>query len=206
MRSRLAAVSGTNRQLLDTASVIGRAFDFDTLQQASGRGEEESVVALEELIAQGLVKDVVGSEPSGSLLYDFSHEQLRSVVYQETSLARRRLLHRRVGEALVSRPRNRPEPGPSAGAVAQHFRAAGRDAKAAHYFKLAGDHARGLFANAEALGHYRSALALGHAEAAALHEAIGDLETLMGEYAEAIASYETGAALGGSRYVLRDRR
>ena len=52
--SRLDTASETGRQLLSTAAVIGRSFDFDTLREVSGRSEEETVTALEELIAQGL--------------------------------------------------------------------------------------------------------------------------------------------------------
>src|SRR5260370_29239396 len=73
-------------------------------------------------------------------------------------------------------------PGSMAGQIAFHYRRAGHDAQAAEYFQLAGEHARGLYANAEALSHFRAALALGHPAAASLHEAIGDLLTLAGQY------------------------
>jgi tetratricopeptide (TPR) repeat protein len=135
--------------------------------------------------------------------YDFNHEKLRSLVYEETSLARRRLLHRRVAEALSARAKR--QSGTQAGAesslgamasqIAQHYQQSGRDAEAAEYFRLAGEHARALFANAEALGHFRAALALGHPAGAALHQAIGDLLTLSGAYEAALTSYETAAAL-----------
>jgi tetratricopeptide (TPR) repeat protein len=72
---------------------------------------------------------------------------------------------------------------------------AGQEDAAAEYYRQAGDHARTLYANAEALAHLNTALALGHPEAAALHEAIGDLQTLTGEYGAALDSYETAAAL-----------
>ena len=196
LHSRLAAVSGTARQLLDAGAVIGRSFDFGTLQKASGRGDEETIVALEALIAQGLVNETKGSDVTGDLTYDFSHEQLRALVYEEISLARCRLLHRRVAEAQVSRSRGRRDSGSFASLIAQHYRLAGQDSEAADYFRLAGDHARALFANVEASSHYRSALVLGHSDAGALHEAIGDLQTLIGEYDAAITSYETAAALG----------
>ena len=79
--------------------------------------------------------------------------------------------------------------------AAFHLAAAGDDAAAAERYRVAGDHARRLFANSEALGHYRASLALGLVDAASLHEAIGDLETLAGNYGAAFASYETAAAL-----------
>jgi DNA-binding SARP family transcriptional activator len=195
INSRLNTVSETGRQLLSTAAVIGRSFDFDTLREVSGRGEEETVIALEELIAQGLIEEVRGGDGEQSLNYDFSHERLRALVYEETSLARRRLLHRRVAEALIGHTRENRAIGLLAGQIAYHYQMAGNEPMAAEYFKLAGERARSLYANAEALAHLQMALALGHPDAAALHESIGDLYTLLGEYGNALKSYETAAAL-----------
>lgn len=194
LHSRLAPVSETGWQLLTTAAVIGRAFDFDTLRDASGRSEEEAITALEELLGQSLIYELRGDSSNQAINYDFTHEKLRELVYEETSLARRRLLHRRVAEALTSRARGSRE-SPLAGLIASHYRLAGNDASAAHYYQLAGERARALYANAEALNHFQTALALGHPDPAALHEAIGDLHTLQGEYSAALRSYETAAAL-----------
>ena len=163
LRSRLAAVSETGWQLLTTAAAIGRSFDFDTLRTASGRSDEETVTGLEALIGQGLVVEArklemrdwrLESKKSTAIsnlqslvsapIYDFSHEKLRALVYEETSLARRRLLHRRVAEALAGHGHGRRELGALAGQIAQHYRQAGQEALAADYFKLAGEHARAL--------------------------------------------------------------
>lgn len=192
--ARLRTIDETGWQLLHTAAVIGRSFDYDTLHAASGRSDEETIGGLEKLIAAGIVNevtDVAGSEPA----YDFSHEKLRALVYEQMSLARRRLLHRRVAEALSAQPRRQAGAnlGALAGQIAQHYQLAGRDVEAAEHFKLAGEHARALYANGEALAHFRAALALGHPEAASLHEAIGDLLTLQGSYEAAIGSYHDAA-------------
>lgn len=195
LHSRLAGVSETGGQILNTAAVIGRSFDFDTLRAASGRSDEEVIAALEELIGLGLVEEVKNSGSQSGLDYDFSHEKLRTLVYEETSMARRRLLHRRVAEALFARPRSQRDVGTVAGQVAAHYLAAGQDDEAAEYFRLAGIHARSLYANTEALTSFRAALALGHPAAAILHEEVGDLQTLLGEYSAAVTSYETAAAL-----------
>jgi predicted ATPase/DNA-binding SARP family transcriptional activator len=207
LTARLRHLDQAGLQILSTAAVIGRSFDFDTLQAASGRSEEESIAALEQLIAARLVAEIGGGKPPGgartrdlsvdlySPTYDFSHEKLRNLVYEETSLARRRLLHRRIAEAFIARLRTTRDAGALAGQIAHHCRMAGQEDVAAEYYRQAGDHARTLYANAEALAHLSTALALGHPEAEALHEAIGDLQTLTGEYGTALISYETAAAL-----------
>ncbi|MBA4116953.1 MAG: tetratricopeptide repeat protein, partial [Rubrobacter sp.] len=133
--------------------------------------------------------------------YDFDHDKLRTLVYEETSQARKRLLHRRTAAALSGGARGR-EADALAGQIARHHKLAGQDAEAARYYLMAGDYARGLHANSEALTHYEEALALGHPDDATLHEAIGDLRTRAGEYGAALASYEASASSAGDPGVL----
>src|SRR5205823_212320 len=132
LHSRLIDVSETGWQLLNTAAVIGRSFDFDTLREASGRSEEETVIALEELMAKGIVEEVRSGTGDRALTYDFGHEKLRSLVYEETSLARRRLLHRRVAEVLVNRTRGYRE-GALASRITHHYQQVGNEQAAAEY-------------------------------------------------------------------------
>ena len=197
LHSRLSGVEGTSAQVLAAAAVIGRWFDFETLRAVSGRGEEETIAALEDLLARGLIRELAAS--AGPLpAYDFSHDKLRSQVYDEISLARRRLLHRRVAEALSATVRRQREGNGLLGQIAHHYLMAGDQAAAADYYRRAGERARRLYANAEALAHLRTALALGHPDVAGLHEAIGDLHTTLGEYAAAIQSYEAAEAEAAS--------
>lgn len=191
LHARLAAISETGVQVLATAAVIGRSFDYDTVHAASGRDEEETIAALEHLLARGLIHELPAELPS----YDFYHEKLRALVYGEITLARRRLLHRRVAAALESRARSAAERDALAGRLAQHYQLAGQHAEAAEQFARAGEHARRVYANADALAHFAAALALGHPQPGALHEASGDMHTLLGEYRAALRSYEAAAAL-----------
>lgn len=195
LKARLAVVSETGGQLLSTAAVIGRSFDFDILREASGRSDTETIDGLEKLISQGLILERKTTERGNRLSYDFSHEKLRNLVYQEISLARRRLLHRRVAEALINQSHSPREILARAGQIATHYQQAGMETQAGQYFKMAGEHARFLYANTEALAHFQAALAAGHTDAAGLYEAIGDLQTLQGEYNAALNSYHTAASL-----------
>ena len=192
--ARLARVSQTGRQLLDTAAVIGRSFEYDTLRIASGRSDDETVVALEELLTLGLINEVGRTEPQDGLSFDFNHDQLRSLVYEEISLARRRLLHNRIADSLINHGIRGRRDADHASLIARHFHMAGQNATAAEYFETAGIHARSLFANAEAIAHFRLALQLDHEAIAGLHLAIGDLQVLQGEYSQAQENYEIAAA------------
>jgi DNA-binding SARP family transcriptional activator len=195
LRSRVSGAGEIARQVLAAAAVVGRAFQFETVREASGRSDEESVAAIEELVALGLIDQIRDddSEPS----YDFRHEKIREFVYEDTSQARRRLLHSRAADALIRMALRSPNESRLWLAIANHARLAGRDADAATHFALAGEHSRDVFANAEAIAAFKSALALGHPDPARIHEAIGDLQTLAGEYGAALVSYETAAALCG---------
>ena len=199
--SRLERLGETTLQVLTTAAIIGRGFDFDTVRDAGGRTEDETVKALDDLASAGLIREVgaTAGDPTGrselglaSPTFDFSHEGIRRIVVDDTSTARKRLLHRRVAESLA-RSRRRAEV--ESGAIARHYEAAGDASTAARYYAAAGDRARALFAHSEALSHYRAALGLEHPEPFRIHEAIADVSVLTGDYSSALTSYETAAAL-----------
>jgi DNA-binding SARP family transcriptional activator/Flp pilus assembly protein TadD len=195
LHARLSGVNETATQLLTTAAVLGRSFDFSTLQEVSGRSEAETLSGLERLLGHGLILERAEGDWESEVFYDFTHDKLRELVYENASLTRRRLLHRRVAESLSNQLRGRSEPGNLASLIAHHYELAGQDVVAADYYKQAGEHARALYANAEALSFFQSALAAGYPESSELYEAIGDLQILQGEYSVAISSYETAAAL-----------
>jgi DNA-binding SARP family transcriptional activator/predicted ATPase len=195
LHSRLARVDELARQVLGSAAVIDRTFDFETVWRISGRSELEAVDALDDLVSHGLIEPRAQGEPA-TPTFDFSHHKIRELVYTDMSPARRRVLHRRAAEALQAAS------APPA-SIAGHYRAGGMERDAAELFAAAGWEAGSLYANREAVQHFESALALGHPDAPALHESIGDLRVLMGEYASAAVSYETAAALGMEAAVSR---
>ena len=191
LHERLSAISETAAQVLAAAAVIGRSFDFDAVRVTSGRAEDETVIALEELVSRGIVRELTGAiQPA----FDFSHARLRDAAYERTGLARRRLLHRRVAEVLRAESIGRDGPGRFA-QIAVHEQAAGRDAAAADAYREAGLRSRQVYANREALAHLEMALALGHPDAAGLQVAVGEVRTALGDYAGAIAAFEAAAGL-----------
>ncbi|CAN5658306.1 AAA family ATPase [soil metagenome] len=191
LQARLGPLSQVGRQLLGAAAVIGASFELDSVRAVSGRSEDEAVAALEEVIERGFVVEQSASDSDP--LYDFSHDKVRELVYEQTSAARRRLLHARVADALAGGVRRGTGSG-RPGVVARHYQAAGDLGESAEWYLRAGDEARNLYANGEALSHYGAALANGHPRIGDLHEAMGDLHTLAGEYRRALDSYEAAAA------------
>jgi DNA-binding SARP family transcriptional activator len=192
LEMRLRPLSEIARGLLSVASVIGRAFDLPTLCAAGAIVEEAAVEGLEELLGRGLIAEV----SMAPLRYAFGHERLRTLAYESISQVRRRLFHRRVAMHLVALLGSAPQPGLAA-QIALHAAPAGETALAATHHRLAGDEARTLAANAEAITQYAAALEAGHPERATLHEALGDLRALAGDYAGALADYAAAGAAGG---------
>ncbi len=193
LRSRIASVDEVGRQVLTGAAVIGRSFDLETVLAAAGRGEEETVDGLDALVQRGLIREVAST--GDAIRYDFTHGRLRDVAYEDTSLARRRLLHGRVADALARSGAGLRDASRWA-LMATHATLAGRTAEAAAAHLRAGHQARDVYANPEAQEHYEAALALGHPDTSAIHEALGDLLTLSGDYAGALGHYETAEAQG----------
>ena len=188
LRARLGVASETAAQILAAASVIGRSFDLATVRHASGRSEEETVDALDELLRRGLVREAGTG-------FDFAHGGLRDLAYASTSLTRRRLLHRRVADALRQDLAGSGRDDLARLAlIAAHERDGGREEAAADAFRMAGARAAAIFANREAIEHDEAALALGHPDVAGLRTAIGRLRTRLGDYAGAIAALEAAAA------------
>lgn len=148
LRARLRALTPAARQVADIASVIGPSFDPALVQSASGRSEQDLADALDELAARQIVCETHSSA------YTFTHDKLQEEAYHELSSVRRRLLHRRVGEAMsVLDPL-------AVTALARHFEQAGDWTRAAAYALRAGEAARDVFAHSEARTQFERALVL----------------------------------------------
>ncbi len=142
--ARLAQLSSQAREAVGLAAVIGRAFTFNILAQASSGDEDALVRGLDELWQRRIVRE------QGGDAYDFSHDKLREGAYTALSPARRRLLHRRVFAALQTSDA-------SSAQLAHHALHAGLREETCRYSVAAGDEAMHLFAVRDALIHYEQA-------------------------------------------------
>jgi DNA-binding SARP family transcriptional activator len=197
LRRRVQAASEPTQQMLSTAAVLGSGCDADLLRAVSGRGEAETVEALDEAVHRFLLTEVPPAGGHGPPSYEFPYEALRAVVYEAATLARRRLLHGRAADTLARRYERDPA-ATRAAAVAEHLQRAGRDAEAAGWWWRAAGRARELYAHAEEYAHLRKAEALGY-PAVEVAVALGDVLTVLGRYREALAEFETAAAAGAER-------
>jgi len=185
---RLSRLSEAANEALGHASVLGREFDFDVLQQFCEMGEDKLLSALEETLAAALVTE---QKTASGVSYRFSHALVQETLYGELSIARKQRLHLRAGRALEQARAGRLEP--HVGHLAYHFHQGNDAEKATEYSRQAGDAAARVYAWEEALRHWETALELmeeqggNDEERARLLERLGDVIYLSG------IGYEKGA-------------
>lgn len=145
IRLRMAMTPEETRELLGVVAVVGRSATAELLGVITERPEREVVVALDAACQARLL---VEEAEDG---YRFTHDVIQEVVETDLGTARRKMLHRRVAQALER------EPGPVPIArLAYHYSRSGEHEKAILYLEGAGDHALAMHANAEAEGYYRA--------------------------------------------------
>jgi predicted ATPase len=155
---RLELLSAESREALRLAAVIGLQFDFEVLLEASGVEEERLVGWVEEWLGARLVVEERGGREE---VYQSQHALIRAVLYGGVSRRRQGHLHERVGWALETVcVQDREEPLEE---LAHHFaRARSRAAreKGVEYCLRAGEKARHLNADTEAIQHLQGTLRL----------------------------------------------
>lgn len=152
IQSRLAQLSPTARELARLAAVIGQAFTFELVLQASGQDEEVVVRGLDELWQRRIIHE------RGAHTYDFSHERIRDVAYTEIRPMRRRQLHRQIAMALEQQMVHRRDV--VSGTLAFHYEQAGLLERAVHYYQQAGRIAQERYAYKEASFYLQKGLTL----------------------------------------------
>ncbi len=133
---RLAGLPEQCAELLEAASVIGRDVPVDVLGGVSGI--DDPLTVLEPAVAA----NVIGERPDATGQLRFSHVVVRDALYDQLPPARRKVLHKKVAEALEAGRRG--DPGADVTELALHFSAAaslGDRDKAVHYNRLAGERA-----------------------------------------------------------------
>jgi ABC-type transport system substrate-binding protein/class 3 adenylate cyclase len=151
LQARLDRLDSEAHELLTTAAVIGRSFDLPLLERLLPRAR-----LLPTLSELQWLQLLVEERSLPTLEYRFRHGLVQEVAYGTLVEARRRQLHRRVGEALLEL--HRDSPAEVYGLLARHFADADEPERAVEYLLKAGDAARAVHAEEEAIELYRRAL------------------------------------------------
>lgn len=152
VEARLAMLSGDARAAAEVAAAIGRDFTFDVLAQASDLEEAALVPAIDELWRRHIVR------VQGDDRWDFSHDRIREIAYASIPPARRRLIHRRIAQAMELLFTERLDE--VSGSIAAHLDRGGQPARAIAFFERAAEVATRMLANEEAIRSLTRALAL----------------------------------------------
>ena len=151
LQARLDRLDADARELVTTAAVVGSSFGLPLLERLLPRARLQAT--LSELQWLELVVEVRrGPAPE----YRFRHGLVQEVAYAGLLESDRRRLHLRVGEQLAEL--HRDSPAEVFGLLAHHFTEADDDVRAVEYLLKAGDAARSIYADDEAIQLYRRAL------------------------------------------------
>jgi DNA-binding CsgD family transcriptional regulator len=145
---RIARLGEAAQRLLTVAAIIGHEVVVDVWRTIA-QSDEEELLALVERAADAHVLE----ESADGTTVRFSHALIRETLVAGVSAARRRMMQRRVGEALAALPNADPD------AVAYHFQQAGDD-RAAGWLLRAGERAQRAYAWITAAERFEAALAL----------------------------------------------
>ncbi len=191
--SRVDRLPAAPRRLLQEAAVLGAIFE-ETLLRAVASDEGSAAEALDRLVEADLIQAI--GPWRDTRRYRFTHALVHEVVYQNLLLARRTELHERVGRAIERAAGPHPERLSDLEALGHHWSLSADKPRGARYLLAAGDWARAVYANDDAIRHYERALrtlrecGAGAADTWAARERLADLLGLTGRRAEALAHYE----------------
>ena len=150
--ARINRLSSSTKDLIETASVLGRTVSRRLLEAMSS--ETRSLDAdLQLLLAHDLLYELPDGDEVG---YVFKHALVQDVAYASLPERRRRALHAAAGSALEDMHEGRATD--LVDLLAHHFGLSDKPDKAVEYALLAADRAHRRWANTEALGHFDAAL------------------------------------------------
>jgi DNA-binding SARP family transcriptional activator len=143
------------KKVLGCASVLGFRFTPGQIEAMIEMESARLISSLEELQHANILTAESGLSPHAG--YDFTHDQVREVVLQEMSPARKRNLHLRAINALQLIMGDDPE---YAAEYAYHYEQAGENDSAIKYWIKSGQYARTRFSVEDTYSSYRHALKL----------------------------------------------
>jgi adenylate cyclase len=195
--SRVDALPPATQRLLQEAAVLGPTFEETLLLDIasdSASGKESAAETLDRLMQFDLIAQVGRSREGRQ--YRFTHALVHEAVYQSILLSRRTTLHERVGCALERIAGVHPARATDLEALGHHWSLSTDKPRGARYVVAAGDRAKNIYANDDAMRHYERALrilaACEHCDSlvATVRERLADVLALTGRRTEALALYD----------------
>jgi len=98
IQARLQQLDDSARQLLSWAAAMGYSFKPTTLAQVAEYSLTELLTALEQLEQHNIIRPASSTDDGSG--YDFVHDIVRQVAYQQFSAPRRRLVHLQIAHKL----------------------------------------------------------------------------------------------------------
>lgn len=196
--SRMDRLPPAARRTLQSAAILGPLFESALLGAVDEAAADPALLALL-CDAELLVPGAAAAAPTHPApRYRFASTMAHDVAYQNLLLRRRTELHQRAGTVLEGVHGTQPARLEDLEALGHHFSHGEDRERGARYLVSAGDWARGIYANEDALRYYARALAIlesgrarDEAALAAIREHMGDLLGPIGRRDEARAQCDT---------------
>jgi class 3 adenylate cyclase/tetratricopeptide (TPR) repeat protein len=153
LAARIDKLGATEKDLLQTLSVIGKEFPVGLVRRVVGRADAK----LDPVLRALQLGEFIYEQPAvPEVEYTFKHALTQEVAYDSVLTQRRRQIHERAAAAIEAMyPDN---PGDHAVELANHYSRSANAAKAVAYLRIAAEQARMRSAYADALGYLRKAL------------------------------------------------
>ncbi|MEW6685697.1 MAG: adenylate/guanylate cyclase domain-containing protein [Candidatus Edwardsbacteria bacterium] len=206
--SRLDRLESDIRDVLQTASVIGRSFYERILEYLSGVDAlmlSLYLTALEEFeyiqkseISPASLREAEQANLKSEIEYMFRHPLLQEVAYNGLLKKKRRELHQKTAQIIEEIYRDRLDE--FTDILARQYANSDNPDKAIEWLKRAGEKAKGRYATDEAIKYFQKLISiikeekiveadLVSVQLCQAYEALGDIYSLKSEYDEAIKNY-----------------
>jgi adenylate cyclase len=197
--SRTDRLPADARRLLQEAAVLGLVFGRDVLSVMAGVGAPERFDATLDLLQDAELIEEITQTP-GTLgpperRFRFRQALVQEVVYQNLLVSRRTELHDRAGQAYETRCGGQPQRLEDVEALGHHWSLGADRRRGGRLLVAAGDRARAVYANEDAVRNYERALHTfqesgSPEEQCGVRERLGDVLAPLGRRPEAIEHYE----------------
>lgn len=181
--SRVDRLPARARRALHSAAILGTEFDSGLLGAVDEEAGEPALLGLlcdSELLLP-LARDGAIAPSHPAPRYRFASTLAHDVAYRNLLLRRRAELHERAGRALERLHGARPARLEDLDALCHHFSLGQDTGRGARYLVSAGDWARAIYANEDAVRYYDRALCILEVDARHDVEAIGQVREHMGD-------------------------